>query len=59
MENNTHIVLTGADKVLIGMVASQIRKIKKPEPYQGKGVRYTNEHIVKKQGKAAAGAGAK
>ena len=59
VENNTHIVLTGADKVLIGMVASQIRKFKKPEPYQGKGVRYTNEHIVKKQGKAAAGAGAK
>lgn len=53
VETNTHIVLTGADKMLLGMVASKIRSFKEPEPYQGKGVRYTNEHIIRKQGKAA------
>ncbi len=53
VENNTHIVVSGADKVLVGMVAAKIRSFKKPEPYQGKGVRYTNEHIIRKQGKAA------
>ena len=53
VENNTHIVLNGADKMLVGMVAAKIRSFKEPEPYQGKGVRYTNEHIIRKQGKAA------
>ncbi|OFZ22264.1 MAG: 50S ribosomal protein L6 [Bdellovibrionales bacterium GWB1_55_8] len=53
VENNTHIVLNGADKVLIGMVAAKIRSFKKPEPYQGKGIKYTNETIIRKQGKAA------
>jgi large subunit ribosomal protein L6 len=53
VEGNTHVVVTGADKVLVGMVAAKIRSFKKPEPYQGKGVKYTNEHIVRKQGKAA------
>jgi large subunit ribosomal protein L6 len=53
VENNTHIVLTGADKVLVGMVAAKIRSFKEPEPYQGKGVKYTDEHIIRKQGKAA------
>lgn len=53
VDANTHIVLTGADKMLIGMVAAKIRSFKEPEPYQGKGVRYTNEHIIRKQGKAA------
>ncbi len=55
VDANTHIVLTGYDKMLIGMVADKIRGIRPPEPYQGKGIRYTNEHIVKKAGKAAAG----
>ena len=55
VENNTHIVLNGCDKMLIGLVADKIRAIRPPEPYQGKGIRYTNEHIVKKAGKAAAG----
>jgi len=55
VENNTHVVLNGSDKVLIGMVADKIRKIRPPEPYQGKGIRYTNEHIVRKAGKTAAG----
>lgn len=53
VENNTHVVVSGADKVLVGMVAAKIRSFKKPEPYQGKGVKYTNEHIIRKQGKAA------
>ena len=56
VENNTHVVLTGFDKVLIGMVADNIRGVRPPEPYQGKGIRYTNEKIIRKAGKAAAGA---
>jgi len=56
VENNTHVVLTGSDKMLIGMTADEIRGVRPPEPYQGKGIRYTNEHIIKKAGKAAAGA---
>ena len=55
VENNTHIVLTGCDKMLVGMAADKIRGVRPPEPYQGKGIRYTNEHIIKKAGKAAAG----
>ncbi len=56
VESNTHVVLTGSNKMLLGMVADKIRGVKPPEPYQGKGIRYTNEHIVKKAGKTAAGA---
>lgn len=53
VEGNTHLVVTGADKMLVGMVAAKIRSFKEPEPYQGKGIKYTNEHIIRKQGKAA------
>jgi large subunit ribosomal protein L6 len=53
VEGNTHIVISGADKALVGLIASQIRAIKPPEPYQGKGIKYTNEQITRKQGKAA------
>jgi large subunit ribosomal protein L6 len=53
VENNTHIVLSGADKVLVGMVAAKIRSFKEPEPYQGKGIKYSDEVIIRKQGKAA------
>lgn len=53
VENNTRVVVSGADKVLVGMVAAKIRSFKEPEPYQGKGVKYVNEHIIRKQGKAA------
>lgn len=53
VEGNTHIVVSGADKMLVGMVAAKIRSFKEPEPYQGKGIKYTNEHIIRKQGKAA------
>jgi large subunit ribosomal protein L6 len=53
VENNTRIVLNGADKMLVGMVAAKIRSFKEPEPYQGKGIKYVDEHIIRKQGKAA------
>ncbi len=53
VENNTRVVVAGADKVLVGMVAAKIRSFKEPEPYQGKGVKYVDEHIIRKQGKAA------
>ena len=53
VEGNTHLVVSGADKILVGMVAAKIRSFKKPEPYQGKGVKYTSEKIIRKQGKAA------
>jgi len=53
VDNNTHIVVSGADKMLVGMVAAKIRSFRKPEPYQGKGIKYTEEHIIRKQGKAA------
>jgi large subunit ribosomal protein L6 len=55
VDSNTHVVLMGADKGQLGMVADKIRGVRPPEPYQGKGIRYTNEHIVRKAGKAAAG----
>jgi len=53
VENNTHLVISGADKIQVGMVAAKIRSFKEPEPYQGKGVKYSDEHIIRKQGKAA------
>jgi large subunit ribosomal protein L6 len=56
VDANTHVVLTGSDKMILGMTADKVRGIRPPEPYQGKGIRYTNEHIIRKAGKAAAGA---
>jgi large subunit ribosomal protein L6 len=53
VDNNTHITVSGADKMLVGMVAAKIRSFKEPEPYQGKGIKYSDEHIIRKQGKAA------
>jgi large subunit ribosomal protein L6 len=53
LEKNT-IILTGIDKYLLGETAAQIRRIKKPEPYKGKGIRYVDEVVKKKVGKAAA-----
>jgi large subunit ribosomal protein L6 len=49
----TRIVVRGHDKQLVGQVAADIRKIRKPEPYKGKGIRYANEHIRRKAGKSA------
>jgi large subunit ribosomal protein L6 len=50
---NPKIMLEGTDKQLIGQVAAKIRGLRKPEPYKGKGVRYTGEIVRKKAGKAA------
>ena len=49
----TKIIVKGIDKELVGQVAANIRKIRKPEPYKGKGVRYVNEVVRRKAGKAA------
>ena len=48
----TRILVKGVDKELVGQVAANIRKIRKPEPYKGKGVRYAGEHVQRKAGKA-------
>ncbi len=50
------IVIRGIDKQLVGQVAADIRKLRKPEPYKGKGIRYEGEYVRKKAGKAAKGA---
>jgi large subunit ribosomal protein L6 len=52
VEDN-QITVTGADKELLGEIAHQIREIKKPEPYKGKGIKYIDEVIRRKEGKAA------
>ena len=48
----TQIAVIGTDKEAVGQVAANIRAIRKPEPYKGKGVRYRGEHVVRKAGKA-------
>ena len=52
--SNTEIVVKGIDKVLVGEFAANIRKVRKPEPYKGKGIRYKDEHVRRKEGKKAA-----
>lgn len=47
------ITLTGIDKHALGQFAANVRKVKKPEPYKGKGIRYQGEYIIRKQGKKA------
>ena len=47
----THIAVNGIDKELVGQVAANIRKLRKPEPYKGKGVRYRGEYVARKAGK--------
>jgi len=54
VDGNTKIIIESIDKELLGLVASQVRQIRKPEPYKGKGIRYEGEHIVRKVGKAGA-----
>jgi large subunit ribosomal protein L6 len=51
VEKNTHVTVTGIDRQLVGQVAADIRKFRAPEPYKGKGVKYTNEVIRRKAGK--------
>lgn len=55
IEKNTHIVLSGIDKQLLGQVAANIRSLRPPEPYKQKGIRYTGEALRKKVGKTGAG----
>ena len=49
--SQTEIVIRGSDKQVVGQVAAEIRRFRKPEPYKGKGVRYANEHVVIKEAK--------
>jgi large subunit ribosomal protein L6 len=49
----TRIMVRGFDKQLVGQVAADIRKIRKPEPYKGKGIRYADERVLRKAGKSA------
>lgn len=52
-KKGVEITVSGIDKQLVGLVASQIRAIKPPEPYKGKGIRYKGEYVRRKMGKAA------
>ena len=51
VDENTKLTIEGASKELVGKVASEIRAYYPPEPYKGKGVRYSDEHVVRKEGK--------
>ncbi len=59
LEGPTKIHVSGADKQAVGEFAARVRKVRKPEPYKGKGIRYEGEVVKIKAGKAFAGAGAK
>lgn len=54
VENNTQIRVEGIDKALVGQVASELRKVRPPEPYKGKGIRYVGEQVRRKAGKTGA-----
>jgi large subunit ribosomal protein L6 len=57
IDKQTHLVLTGADRQLLGQVAANMRALRPPDPYKNKGVRYTGEVLRKKVGKTGASAG--
>jgi large subunit ribosomal protein L6 len=59
LDGPTKVHVSGADKQAVGEFAAQVRKLRKPEPYKGKGIRYEGEVVKIKPGKAFAGAGAK
>ncbi len=54
VDKQTHITVTGVDRQLVGQVAANIRRLRKPDPYKQKGVRYTGEQLKKKVGKTGA-----
>jgi large subunit ribosomal protein L6 len=54
VENNTVVKIEGADKEKVGQVAAEIRLVRKPEPYKGKGIRYQGEQVRRKAGKTGA-----
>ncbi|MFA5235285.1 MAG: 50S ribosomal protein L6 [Bacilli bacterium] len=49
----THVIVTGIDRQAVGETAANIRAVREPEPYQGKGIKYAGEHIIRKEGKRA------
>lgn len=51
--DNTHVIVSGPDKERVGQQASEIRAVRKPEPYLGKGIKYADEVILRKEGKRA------
>jgi large subunit ribosomal protein L6 len=53
VDKQVNIVVSGIDKQLVGRVAAEIRSLKKPEPYKGKGIKYADEYIKRKAGKSA------
>ena len=55
VDKQTHLVLTGYDRQVVGQIAAQIRALRPPDPYKNKGVRYTGEALRKKAGKTGAG----
>ncbi len=59
VEGNNKIIVKGIDKGLVGQIASNIHEVRPPEPYKGKGIKYENEIIRRKAGKAAKAAGSK
>ncbi len=59
IDKQTHLVLTGYDKQMLGQVAANIRALRKPDPYKNKGVRYMGEALKKKVGKSGATGGKK
>ena len=54
VETNTLVRIEGASKELVGQVAAEIRSVRPPEPYKGKGIRYLGEHVRRKAGKTGA-----
>ncbi len=54
VDKQTNVTISGIDKQLVGRVAAEIRALKKPEPYKGKGIKYAGEYIKRKAGKSAA-----
>ena len=56
VENPTRMIVSGANKTLVGQVAADIRAFRPPEPYKGKGIRYEGEYVRRKAGKAAGAA---
>nr|QUE28844.1 ribosomal protein L6 [Porphyropsis coccinea] len=55
VQNNTGITIQGINKEVVGQTASKIRSVRSPEPYKGKGIRYKNEYVLRKVGKAGKG----
>jgi large subunit ribosomal protein L6 len=56
IDKQTHLVLTGSDKQMLGQISANMRALRPPDPYKNKGVRYTGEKLKKKVGKTGAGA---